>query len=237
MHEVEVFTSAIFKEFLGSASDLRLTPGFAFHFLDGPAGAGRIDLPKTLYSAYLNALWQPQLTPQFGIDFNFRAGVYSDFDAVNSDSVRFTGRGLGVLQVTPNLAFKLGAEYLDRNRVKILPAGGFLWQPDQQTLVDIYFPRPMVSRYWRTVGNTEYWWHIGAEYGGGAWTIEDGGIDEQIDINDIRIFAGFDWNRLDRLDGIFEIGWVFDREVVTVKDPTLGLDIEDSFMIRAGVKY
>ena len=88
-------------------------------YQDGPAVPGKIDLPAQLYSAYLNALWQPQLTPQFGADLAFRAGVYevaaahwqrmltSDSDSTDAASLRRTARstlaylkynGLGVPQ-------------------------------------------------------------------------------------------------------------------------------------------
>ncbi len=239
MHEVEIFTSAVLKNFLHSPHDLRLTPGFAFHFLDGPAVPGGIDLPETLYGVYLNALWQPQLTPQFGADLNFRVGIYSDFDTITNDSLRFTGRGLGVLQMTPYAAFKLGIEYFDRVDLKILPAGGFYWEPDPQTRVDLYFPRPKISRYWTTWGNTELWWHVGGEYGGGSWTIDrvDTGASQRIDINDVRVFLGVDWNRLDRVDGIFEIGYVFEREIKVRGVPAEDLELDDTFMLRAGVKF
>ncbi len=242
MHEAALFTSAIFENFLGSPYSLRVTPGFAFHFLDGPGVPGKIDLPAKLYSAYLNFLYQPQITPQFGADLNFRVGVFSDFDSVTWHSMRFMGRGLGVVQLTPNTVFKLGVEYIDRADLKLFPAGGILWTPNPETRFDIYFPRPRVSKYWTTWGNNEIWWHIGGEYGGGSWTIDrisdpSIGANDRIDINDIRVFAGFDWNRMDRVDGLFEVGYVFDRKVFTKRFPSERLGLDDTFMIRAGVKF
>ena len=192
-----------------------------------------------MYSAYLNFLWQPQLTPQFGADLNFRTGVYSDFDTVTWNSIRFTGRALGVLQMTPNVAFKLGIEYLDRADIKLLPAVGFLWEPSPETRFDVYFPRPMFSRYWTTWGNTEVWWHIGGEYGGSSWTIENiaTNASDRIDINDIRVFIGTDWNRLNRLNGIFEVGYVWNREIFVASDQAMGLNLDNTFMVRLGLKY
>ncbi len=238
-NEVEVFTSFVWKNFLRGPNDLRVTPGFIFDFLDGPAVPGGIDLPPQLYSAYLNFLWQPQLAPQFGADLNFRVGVYSDFNTFTSHSLRYTGRALGVLQMTPTTAFKFGIEYLDRVDIKLFPAVGIFWQPNERTRFDIYFPRPKYSHYWTCWGNNELWWHIGAEYGGSSWTIDriDNGNSDQIDINDIRVFIGTDWNRLDRMDGIFEVGYVFNREIVVRSDPADDLDLTDTFMIRTGLKF
>ncbi|MEM8678055.1 MAG: hypothetical protein AAGF97_01760 [Planctomycetota bacterium] len=240
INEVELFTSMVFKNFANSAYGLRLTPGFIFDFLDGPSEAGKISLPSKVYSAYLDALWLPQLTPQFSGDLNLRVGVYSDFDHVTSQSVRITGRGLGVLQITPNAAFKLGIEYLDRNDIKLLPAGGVLWTPNPHTRFDIYFPEPKLAQYWTTIGNTEVWWYIGAEYGGGAWTMSRETapfVGERFDINDIRVFIGCEWDQLQRTNGLFEIGWVTARQIYVPDRPSENVDPGDTIMLRAGLSF
>ncbi len=242
MHEVDLFTTLLFDFFGNSTNGLRVTPGFTFHFLDGPSHVGKIVMPSKLYSGYLDLQLRPQLTPQISADLNFRAGVYSDMDKVSSDSVRFTGRGLGVVQLTPTTTLKLGVEYLDRNDVKIFPAIGFLWEPDENRRYDIYFPRPKFSHYWTTRGNSTIWWHVGAEYGGGAWTFKrtvapDEGTTEQADINDIRIFTGIEWDRLQRVTGLLEIGYVFEREIYVRNHRDEDLDLDDTVMIRGGIKF
>ena len=165
INEVDIFTSVVFNNFGHSPNGLRVTPGFTFNFLNGPGarfftddmGMPRrtVSLPSKLYSAYIDGAWAPQLTRQFYADLNFRAGVYSDLKKVSSESVRFTGRGLGVLQLTPTVAMKAGIEYLDRYQVKILPAGGFLWEPDENTRFDFYFPRPKFSALLVHVGQLD----------------------------------------------------------------------------------
>ena len=59
-----------------------------------------------MYSTYLSFRWQPMITPSFGGDIEFNAGVYSDFKTVTKDSVRFTGTGLLVLALTPTVSLK-----------------------------------------------------------------------------------------------------------------------------------
>jgi hypothetical protein len=245
--DVELFTSAVFKNFAHSPNGLRVTPGFIFTFLDGPDVPGPpegISLPAQLYSAYIDALWQPQITPQFSADLNVRVGVYSDFQEFNSDSLRYPSRALGVLQVTPTTALKLGVEYIDRVDVKLLPAVGIVWTPNDQTYFDIYFPRPKLAQYLSTYGNTEVWWYIGGEYGESSWTFEreataavDPGGDEQIDINDIRVYVGIDWNNLDRFNGLLEIGYVFEREIIVRNHPDEQVNPDDTFMVRAGLRF
>ncbi len=240
INEVELTTSLVFHRFARSASGLRLTPGFVFDFIDGPSQGS--DLPPQLYSAYLDAAWRPQITPQFAADLRFRTGVYSDFRTVTSDSVRFTGTGLGVIQMTPTTALKLGVEYLDRLDVKLLPAFGIYWEPNPQARYDIYFPRPKLSRYWTTLRNSEVWWYVGGEYGGGSWSIDRpddplAGVSDRIDINDIRVFVGIDWSYLDQRSGFLEIGYVFERELLYDLVPAESLNLDNTFMVGAGILF
>lgn len=244
MHDVDISTTMVLQFFAHSGQGLRITPGFTWHFLDGPQPPipTNTNLPARLYDAYLDARWAPQLTRQFGMDLNFRTGVYSDFTKVTSDSVRFMGTGVGVLQLTPTSAMKIGVTYLDRLQVKILPAGGLLWTPNPQTKFDIFFPAPKLAKYWTTMGNADVWWYLGAEYGGGNWTMERLndpllGFADRVDINDIRVFGGLEWHGLNERVGFFEVGYVFDREIVFRNVPQDNLKLDDTVMLRGGVRF
>lgn len=242
MHDSEFSTTAYFPNFLGSQGPLRVTPGFVFHFLDGPSPPETADLPSRLYSGYVDAGWYPQFAEQFGADINVRAGVFSDFDTVTTHSIRFMGTGVGVIRVNDATALKLGVSYIDRNKVKLLPAAGVLWTPNAQTRWDIFFPAPKLATYWKTVGNSQLWWYLGAEYGGGAWTISreeapDAGASERIDINDIRVLVGLEWHNLNRWYGFIEGGYVFDREIYYVVVPGDRTKLDNTFMLRGGVSW
>ena len=110
--------------------------------------------------------------PQLSAEVNFRPGVFSDFQTVTTDSIRLLGSGIGVIKLGPTSSLKLGAIYIDRADVKLLPAFGVLWTPNAQTRWDIFFPSPKLSHYWKTVNNGQLWWYVGAEYGGGSWTMD-----------------------------------------------------------------
>ena len=60
--------------------------------------------------------------------------------------------GLGVINYSPELKFKLGLIYLDRNDVKLLPAGGVFYTPDADTRWEIFFPRPKYTHRFATTG-------------------------------------------------------------------------------------
>ena len=237
MHDFEFRTSLFFQQFV--AGPLRVTPGFDLLLLDGPSPPILLDLPSRVFGAYLNAGWRPQFTPVFGGEVDFRVGVYSDFSTVSSDSVRFTGTGLGVIRLNPAWAAKLGVTYLDRADIKILPAIGLLWTPNPQTRWDIFFPEPKLAKYWTTVQNTEVWWYIGAEYGRGSWTAENlNGVpgSTRFDLNDIRVYLGVDWNNLNRYSGFFEVGFVFERRIYYVTN-AIELKLDNTFMLSAGFAF
>ncbi len=240
--EAEASTTAYFANFLGIPNGLRVTPGFAFHWLDGPHPPTSAHAPSRLYSAYLDFGIEPQFTPRFGAEVSARIGVYSDFNAFNTDSIRILGTGVGVYQMTPQVAVKVGAAYIDRLDVKFLPAGGILWTPNPQTRWDIFFPAPKLANYWTTINNSQVWWYLGGEYGGGSWSIEreeppQAGADDRMDINDIRVYLGVELWNLNRFYSFAEVGYVFERELVFELEPTESTSLSDTFMVRAGVSW
>lgn len=251
--QTEIGTTVNFPNFLWSNQPLHVSPVFAVDWWDGPAedgttlvrgtfptdspAPGPYGLPPQAYAAYLAFAWQPQITPQLSADLETSVGVYTDFDGFTSDSVRFQGTALGVLAMTPTTTLKLGVTYLDRVDIKLLPAGGVVWTPNPQTRWDIYFPRPKLARYLSTVGNTDIWFYVNGEYGGGSWTIGEEAVDRRVDINDIRIGGGLEWTHQFGLYGFFEAAYVFNRELVFAADETHPYSLNDTLMIRGGLAY
>lgn len=238
IHDTELATTLSFPSFLATNQPIRVSPGFIFHFWDGPDTAVTgVDLPAQAYSAFLAFDFMTSLSQPMGGELNFTIGMYTDFDHVTSDSLRMTGVGLGWFRMNNTTTFKIGIEYLDRLDIKLFPAVGFFLMPNPNMKVDLYFPRPKIA--WRLPNNYnfEVWGYIGGEYGGGSWTIERlGGFGDQVDINDIRIFAGAEWMGRRRVTGFAEIGYVFEREL-TYRSLLAPIDIADTFMIRAGLAF
>ena len=234
--------------FYDRESPFLITPGFAVHyfeegspFVGAPAGLTSPGLPPRVYDAYLDVAWKPQLTPWFGGDLGVRTGVFSDFQQFNRDTLRLMGRGLGVITMTPNLQIALGIVYLDRNDIKLLPAGGLIWTPNEDMRYEIVFPNPKLAQRFTSIGTTEWWWYVAGEYGGGSWTIENvppvPGTDS-VDYNDIRVILGLEWTTLSGLRGLFEVGYVFDREILyAARPPARSFKPEDTVMLRGGIVY
>jgi hypothetical protein len=201
---------------------LLITPGFNTHFFNGPDSmpGETIDLPARVYDAYLGAAWRPQFSPRFGADLAVSAGVYTDFQVVNWDSLRVLGRALGVFTLSPQWKFEAGIVYLDRLSVKLLPAGGVIWTPNPDVKFDIVFPYPKLAQRLTTFGNTDVWGYVAGEYGGGQWSVvHNNGVEDVVNYNDLRIMAGLEWFGLNRWRGNVEVGYVFDRHILYRSGP------------------
>ena len=229
--------------FLYSTQPLYLLPSFSLHQWSGLRAPNTAELPPLAYSAFLDSGWQTDPARILGAELGLRVGMFSDFETATSDSLRIQGRGIGRVRITPKVTLKGGVIYLDRNKVKLLPAGGVLWQPNPDTRFDLFFPEPKLAHYLATVGTADTWWYVGGYYGGGSWTVKrDSGVKESIDINDIRLVLGLEWGRSDQMRdgrrvGFFEVGYVFDRELLFKETPLDNLDLQDTFMLRAGIGY
>lgn len=238
INDIEVATTLNFPNFFNSNQALLVSPGFIFHFWDGPDSSTGFDLPAQAYSAYLSFDHTTDTRRNFGLENNFTVGVYTDFDHVDSDSLRLTGKLLGWRRFNSYLIGKLGVEYLDRVRTKLLPAFGVYATPTPDIKLDLYFPRTKLSHRIPNFNDFEVWAYVGGEYGGGSWTIERAdGSDDQVDLNDIRTFIGLEWVGPRRVSGFLEFGYVFDRELVFASDPINDFSIQDSVMVRSGLAF
>lgn len=221
---------------------LLVTPGFAFNWFDGPeadptAAPRGPDQPARVYDAYLDLAYNSRWTPELGAELGFRTGVWSDFRRFDEDSLRILGRGLAVVSVTPQFELLAGAVYLDRLRVKMLPAGGVRWRPAPDWDLYLVFPNPKIRRTWFSTGSADWWIYVAGEYGGGSWTVDRPGIDDRTDYNDIRAVLGIEWQTPSQATGHLEIGYAFDREFRFGSGAPGRFKLDDAVMFRAGIGY
>jgi hypothetical protein len=223
---------------------LLITPGFAGHWWNGPEGwrapnGMLMEVPSRVYDAYLAAAWNPELSPVFGGELGFQVGVHSDFKRVVEQSVRFQGYGYGVIAAWPNIQVKAGVVYLDRQNIKLLPAGGLIWQPSDLIRFDILFPNPRISMRLPSSGQCKWEGYVRGEYGGGSWTIvQPDGSAPRIDYNDIRFAVGVDFETVGRysgLNGDIEVGVAFERELF--RDNNTTLTPNSTVFVGAGLGY
>ncbi|MCH7727885.1 MAG: hypothetical protein IH991_15620 [Planctomycetes bacterium] len=243
INDLEIAFTLNLPNFLHSGQPIHVSPGFAFHWWQGPSApvSTTTELPKGAFSAYVEFDWRTNPQNQFGVEADVFVGIYSDFENFNK-SLRIHGTGLGWWRLTNNFAIKGGIAYLNRVNVKMLPAAGVFWQPNELWNLELYFPSPRVERYLWMLRNTHLWGYWGGEYGGGSWSIQHDSRDrtnDRIDINDIRLIAGVKWHRDPNagVRGFAEIGWVFYREILFLSNPNLNLDLDNSIMLRGGLTF
>jgi hypothetical protein len=253
INDVDLNVTFAFPLFRSIQTPLLVTPGFAVHYWSGPVSLPSkkpdhippADLPPRTYDAYLDFAWNPQISDNVGAELNFRTGIYSDFDRVTSDSIRFMGKGMMVFKLWPHASVKAGVWYLDRVQVKILPAGGIVWTPNEDIYFDILFPNPKVAKRLTIWGNTQWWLYAAGDYGGGTWTIKRNsgfnpaidGTYTQFDYNDIRIAAGLEFKTLRQMEGHFEVGLACSRQLVYADNSPRYYYPSNTVYLGAGLSY
>jgi hypothetical protein len=236
----DIYSSASFAvPFCSNPAPILITPGFNTHFWSGPDSVpGEVrDLPARVYDAYLGASWAPQFTERLGADLAVSAGEYGDFRTINADSFRVLGRGVGIVTLSPQWQFAVGAWYIDRLSYKLLPAGGFIWRPDPDTRFDILFPNPKLAKRLRSLGGGDLWGYLAGEYGGGQWQItHSNGQGDVVNYNDIRILLGVEFLGLSRIRGNLEVGWVLDRSIIYRSGAPTDRP-NDTILVRGGLSF
>lgn len=240
----EVQTSATLAfPIMQNQAPLLVTPGFGTTFFQGPLSSPPLwaDLPGSVYDAYIDVGWHPQITPYFGMNLGVRVGVYTDFNTFTNRSIREMGRGLGVLTLTPTVQVAAGVVYLDRVKLKLLPAGGIIWTPNDDARYEILFPNPKLARRYSTVGSAEIWYFISGEYGGGSWTIKRGdlgqpvsGSSDSVDYNDIRVAIGLESFATNGNKWTFEVAYVFNRDLRYRSGQPNEFDLQDTVLLQLG---
>lgn len=216
-----------------------ITPGFAAHWLEGPAG---VDLPPRVYDAYTEFRWLPKISPRLRVSLAVAPGYYSDFHA-SHDALRITGDGAAIWQWTPKMKLVLGAAYLDRRDVAVLPIVGISWVPSDDWKLDLVFPKPKVARriYWSgppTCGQEiEYWLYVSGELGGGMWAFEHtGGGEDSFSYKDWRVMLGIERKVFFGLSSRVEVGYVFNRRI-EFQSGLPDFNPSDTVLVRGGLTY
>ena len=261
INDIDLNVTFSIPMFRSIQTPLLVTPGFAIHYWEGPVSVLPLkhtdpppaDLPPQTFDAYLDFAWNPQISDNFGAELSARTGIYSDFNRITTDSFRFMGKGMAVFKLSQHITLKAGVWYLDRVQVKILPAGGIVWIPNDEIYFNILFPNPKIAKRLTVWGNTEWWLYGSGDYGGGTWTIKrntgftdppahpwqhpmDGSY-TRFDYNDIRVAAGLEFKTLRQMEGHFEVGLSCSRELVYMDNSPRNYFPTNTVYLGAGLTY
>lgn len=209
--------------------------GLGVHFLDGPS---RTDLPPRLFDLSVAIGWRDEIDRRWAYEVVVVPGVYADFEGSARDGVRILGHGIVWFQQSDETLWGLGVVSLDRETISVLPVVGAVHQPNDDTRLELVFPRPKLARRITSSEELGGWVYVGGEYGGGSWAIERArGSDDVLTINDLRLLLGIEWLGPDApLGSYFEVGYVFNREV-RYRSGRGNYDPGDAIMLRMGSRF
>lgn len=212
---------------------LILTPAFAIHVLDGPAG---VDLPNQLYDNSLKIQTMFKINERWGANIAVTPGWYSDFQSSNDEALRISGHAFAAWDQSPRVQWIFGVVYLDWQNISLLPAAGVIVKPNFDTIIELTFPRP---RFAQRLGFTHFgdiWWYVAGELGGGTWAVSTAGGDDLVTISDYRLLVGVENSGPKGCKTFLEAGYVFGREI-EFESATPDFDPSDTFLLRAGLTY
>ncbi|HBE66983.1 MAG TPA: hypothetical protein DDW52_02435 [Planctomycetaceae bacterium] len=183
-----------------------LNTGISFHFLDGPI---RTDLPPRLFDFKLAYQSRETRNDRFVLDYRVSIGAYSDFEGSARKGVRFPGHVVGYYALRPWILSVLGAEFLDRDDISVLPVVGLVLRPKHHVVIQAVFPKPQVQI---KVSRDRFIYFAG-ELGGGSWAVErTSELDDVVTYSDLRVTFGIAKLDEDSANSI-EVGYAFDRSI------------------------
>ncbi len=214
---------------------LLITPGYNVAYLQGP---GVTDLPPRLHFAYVDFMWVPRIVNRYSLVLAVAPSVLSDFESSDSDAFRVTGKALVLFDWVPDrVQFIAGVLYLNRDNVRLLPAGGVIWKPTDWTNFELLFPKPKAAVRFNVGVGFEDWLFTTAEFGGNTWSIlRESGVQDRVTYLDYRLLVGVE-RRLNGGAGFrLEAGYVFGREV-EFESGDGDFSPRDTVLIRGGITF
>lgn len=218
-------------------ANLLVSPALAVDYFDGPTAP---DLPASVYEAGLGISVLRPVGQRWFTTLNVTPLVASDFKADQSEALRITGSGVALYQWNPYTRLVLGAVYLDRRDVSVLPAAGIIWIPNDDWRFELVSPRPRIA--WRfgcpsAMTCVEHWAYVAFEFGGGQWAVvRSSGAHDVVTLRDYRFLFGVERKAIGGVTARFEIGYVFGR-ALEYASATPDFDPDDTLLLRVGATY
>lgn len=214
---------------------------YGLHFLSGP---DQPDMPPRLYDLYWNLRWLQHLGDGWGFDANFDLGLFTDFEDSVREGWRFPGRALGFWKLSGEegpspITFTAGIEYFDMDNIGVLPAGGVILQPDEDTRLELYFPRPQVKFRILDDEKDEVWWYVRGDLIGSAWAMErTTGNADVANLLERRVSIGLETKSKEEEGhtSFIELGYLFHREL-EYRSGVGSRDLGDTLTFRFGSRY
>ena len=220
---------------LGSMENLvGIRPFFRAIHLNGPT---TLDVPETLYETGITFLNQRTWSPRWSTTLIVSPTVRSDF-STDRDALRVFGLGLANWQCNEQLKLSIGAVFLDREDVGLLPVIGFVWTPVPDFKVDGMIPRPRIAkRLWKNGGQAEGWIYLGGAFGGNSWAVtRESETTDLLTLRDYRVLGGYEVIRAGNRGTFIEGGYSFGRTLEYTSDG-IERDLDDAIFVQASWRF
>ena len=195
---------------------LRITPIVGWHALGDLPGK---DLPSQVFDVAVPLSWRFWETERGGVSVGLTPGLYGDFRRVSSATFQLTGWLTGDLQLNESWTLLGGIALVRQLRSNWLPIGGVIWTPTEDWQIELLIPRPRIARRLRQTETEDVWLYVAGQYGGGAWSIDDGAAGNQLlSYSDFRLVGGVNVWRASGRELMIEAGYVFSRELVLANE-------------------
>ncbi|MCF0233740.1 MAG: hypothetical protein HUK22_02025 [Thermoguttaceae bacterium] len=165
---------------------------------------------------------------------------------LSAKAIYVNGRAMGSLPVDNEGRTRItgGVIYYDRINLKLIPSGGIIWRPNEQNELRLVFPDPRWSHYLTKANETDWWFFVRGEVGGGRYYIsskdKQTGLIRQFntDYDDYRLSVGTMFDCASGMKGSFEIGGAFSRRlVVKAVDGGKWYTPKDSVFFKVGLHF
>ena len=211
------------------------TPQAGIRMWDGP---GVPDLPGSVYRLGWDFTLATPIVGLWSMQLDFNPSINTDFSgSMGREAINLDANAMLFYRASPQWMFVLGAGYWDRVDNIILPYAGVVWNPNDLWELRLLFPKTRISYFLGTVNGGAHWIYASGEYHVESYQINQPGVSaqQQVQIQDWRLALGL---RSDHstYDKFIEVGYVLGRNVDFLKT-TPGFGINDTFMLRAGVKF
>ncbi|MEZ6121665.1 MAG: hypothetical protein R3C49_00660 [Planctomycetaceae bacterium] len=166
-----------------------ITPSFRADRFQAPSG---FDLPENVYDTGVELFYQKVFNPRLSFIGIFQPAIRSDF-TTSDDALRLFGVAMLMWDCRPEtLTMSLGAIYLGRADIGVLPIAGLTWTPHSRFRMDLKFPESRLS--WRIAKDgsaSETWSYLSAGFGGNTWAVtRQSGQTDLLSTRDLRCMIG-----------------------------------------------
>lgn len=206
-----------------------ITPGLGMHFWSGPRD---LDLPARVYDLYLDVSWRPIDHENGGFAFGVTPGIYGDFDNLDGNSFQVTGWGLANRRFGPHWNLVGGVAVVRQLKSSVLPIGGVIWTPNEETRLELMIPRPRIARRVWQQESAEMWCYLAGQFGGGAWSVADTPTENVlVSYSDLRLLLGVETFNTAGYELTLELGYAFARDI-SVNQATV-FTPDSTFLLQA----